>query len=94
MVRYGAVVVEAWIWHRSKPSRIKAEDSGEMIDTSPTSRGGATAYLSSGRWWRVWHHHMHRAHSAEARLVLQGVGVGVSSAVAVTITAIVTKDRL
>jgi hypothetical protein len=38
MVRYGAVVVEAWIWHRSKPSRIKAEDSSEMIDTSPTSR--------------------------------------------------------
>jgi hypothetical protein len=62
-----------------------------MIDTNPTSRGGATAHLSSGRGWRVWHHHMHRAHGAEAGLVLQDVGVGVSNAVAVTITAIVTK---
>jgi hypothetical protein len=66
-----------------------------MIDTSPTSRGGATAYLSSGRGWRVWHHHIHRAHSAEARLVLQAVGVGgVPGAVTVTDTAIVTKDRV
>jgi len=92
MVRYGAVVVEAWIWHRSKPSRIKAEDSSEMIDTSPTSRGGATAYLSSGRWWRVWHHHMHRTHGAKAGLVLQGVGIGIHVDVAVTLAATITMN--
>jgi len=73
----------------------KRRDRGGKIDTSPASRGGATAYLSTGRGWRVWDDHMHRTHGAKAGLVLQGVGVGAPiDVVAVTITASVTMDRI
>ena len=57
--------------------------------------GGATAYLSMSRGWRVWDDHMHRTHGAKAGLVLQDVGtVRVAVAVAVSLTARATMDRI
>jgi len=73
---------------------LKRRDGGGMTDTSPASRGGATAFLSTGRGWRVWHHHMHRTHGAKAGLVLQDVGIGVHVDAAVTLAASITMYRI